>query len=96
MSKQSEKFGKYGILRLKFLKEHRPELYTKLLTGGELTNHLSDVNTRSTIAVQEVFSELLRSNPPPDKAQQPDKWTQHMNTIKHQAEEIVCTEFIYH
>lgn len=95
MSQQSEATGKYGIIRLSFLKSHRQGLYSQLLTNGELTNHLSDVNVRATTAVQEVLFELLKTNPPPDKTRFPDKWAQHMNTVKHQAEEIVCREFIY-
>lgn len=95
MSQHSDKLGKYGILRLNFLKANRPELYAQLLTNGELSSHLSDVNNRSTIAVQAIFAELLRLNTPPDKTRNPGKWTQHMNTVKHQAEEVVCREIIY-
>lgn len=90
-----EKTGKYGILRMNYLKDNKPELYSQLLIGGELANHLSDINTRATTAVQEVVSRLLQSNPPPNKMLYPERWTQHMNTAKHQAEEIVCKELIY-
>lgn len=91
----SEKTGKYGILRLNYLKDNKPELYSQLLISGELANHLSDINARASIAVQEVFSKLLQSNSPPDKTLYPERWAQHMNTAKHQAEEIVCSELIY-
>ena len=78
----SEKAGKYGILRMNFLKTNRPEFYAQLLLNGELANHLSDINVRATTAVQEVLSELLNANPPPNKIQHTEKWAQHMNTAK--------------
>ena len=35
--KEEASFGRYGRLRLKYLKEHRKVLYINLLTSGELT-----------------------------------------------------------
>lgn len=35
-------YGKYGILRKNFLKEHRSGLYSSYLLTGKLTAHLTD------------------------------------------------------
>ena len=37
-------YGKYGMLRKQFLKEHRPARYQYLLMTGELTAHLNRVD----------------------------------------------------
>ena len=34
--------GKYGRMRRSYLKEHRPILYTNLLTSGTLHRHLAE------------------------------------------------------
>ena len=36
--------GKYGQMRLEFLKKHRRGTYTTLLTGGRISAHLSDID----------------------------------------------------
>ena len=33
--------GKYGRMRKRYLKEHRPVLYSNLLTGGKLYRHMT-------------------------------------------------------
>ena len=33
--------GKYGRMRKRYLKEHRPVLYSNLLTGGKLYRHMN-------------------------------------------------------
>ena len=36
--------GKYGRMRRSYLKEHRPILYTNLLTSGTLHRHLAEID----------------------------------------------------
>ena len=36
--------GRYGILRLRYLHEHKPELYRELLLTGKLTEHCDSVD----------------------------------------------------
>lgn len=35
--------GKYGRMRVEYLKEHRPGLYTRLTLSGKLHEHLAEV-----------------------------------------------------
>ena len=41
--KEEASFGRYGRLRIKYLKEHRRGTYTSLLTSGQLTHHLNEI-----------------------------------------------------
>ena len=52
--------GKYGQMRLDFLKKHRRGTYTTLLTEGRLSAHLSAINqeARSQIECQLLSTKL--------------------------------------
>ena len=89
--------GKYGRMRLDYLKEHRNILYTNYVTEGTLSKHLSEIdqvcNERmehllSTMAKQEGVSETL-------KASDQMEWVCHMNNIRNRAEEIVLREVVF-
>ncbi len=90
--------GKYGRMRRSYLKEHRPILYTNLLTSGTLHRHLAEIdqacNERmeiivSAMAKQEGVTETLKAS-----ADQME-WVRRMNSIRSRAEEIVLTELVY-
>ena len=89
--------GKYGKLRLKYLKEHKKAEYTILLMDNKLQKHLMEIdkiaNERFDLlmkqfAQKENFTEEL-------KAKDQLKWVGLMNNIKHSAEEIILKELIY-
>ena len=50
--------GKYGHLRQRYLKKHRPILYTNLLTSCKLSEHLADIEEECS----ERMDSLLPSN----------------------------------
>ena len=45
--KEEASFGRYGRLRLKYLKEHRRVLYINLLPSGELAQHLNEADQQA-------------------------------------------------
>ena len=89
--------GKYGRMRLCYLEEHRPGLYTRFLLSGKLTEHLQEIDrtcqerleqlTRQMQAQEGVTEEL--------KAMNQMEWVQRMNAIHHQIEEILLTELVF-
>lgn len=90
-------YGKYGRMRLSYLKEHRTALYYTLLLDGKLVKHLNEVDDianrrmrRLTLQMQERqgVDEAL-------KARDQMAWVGAMNMIKAQAEEIVLKELVY-
>ena len=44
---ETPSLSKYGRLRLKFLKEHKKNLYTKLLMSENLNKHLVEIDTQA-------------------------------------------------
>ena len=87
--------GKYGRMRLNFLKQQHPVLYHTMLLNGTLYPHLMELEQTAESRMQQMMAELLKQNPAPDKAQNQLMWVQHMNSLKAQAEELVMTELIY-
>ena len=87
--------GKYGRMRLNFLKQQHPVLYHTMLMNGSLYPHLMEVEQTAESRMQQTMEQLLKQDPAPDKAQNQLMWVQHMNSLKAQAEELVLTELIY-
>ena len=89
--------GVWGQRRRRYLKHHRPILYTNLLTSCKLSEHLAEVEKECSermdslvkaIAKQEGVTEAL-------KAADHMAWVQRMNNIRNRAEEVVLNEIVY-
>ena len=87
--------GKYGRMRLNFLKQQHPVLYHTMLLSGTLHPHLLEVEQTAESRMQQTIQELLKQNPAPNKERHQMEWVQHMNSLKAQAEELVMNELIY-
>ena len=87
--------GKYGRMRLNFLKQPHPVLYNTMLLSGSLYPHLMEVEQTAESRMQQTMEQLLKQTPAPDKESRQMAWVQHMNSLKAQAEELVLTELIY-
>ena len=89
--------GKYGRMRLNYIKEHKRGLWTELLMTGELNNHLIEIDKQVTEKVNQLVMELAKKNKIDEKMKQENQllWVQNMNNLKNQAEEIVYQELIY-
>ena len=87
--------GKYGRMRLSFLRQQRPVLYNTMLLNGSLYPHLMEVEQTAESRMQQTMEQLLKQTPAPDKENRQMEWVQHMNSLKAQAEELVLMELIY-
>ena len=87
--------GKYGRMRLSFLRQQHPALYNTMLLNGSLYPHLMEVEQTAESRMQQTMAQLLKQNPAPDKEQNQMAWVQHMNSLRAQAEELVLNELIY-
>ncbi len=89
--------GKYGQMRLNFLKNHRRGTYTTLLPEGTLSAHLSAIGQEARSQVEILIAELAKQRGIDEhlKATNPLLWVQEMNNCKASAKEIVLREVIY-
>lgn len=90
-------YGKYGMLRKQFLKEHRPIRYQNLLLSGKLTAHLNQIDQEVTEQVEGIMKQMAEKQGVNEnlKRRDPMKWVRLMNNVKAGAEEIVMREIIY-
>ena len=89
--------GKYGCMRRSYLKEHRPILYTNLLTSGTLHRHLAEIDQACNERMEIIVSAMAKQEDVTEtlKASAQMEWVRHMNSIRSLAEEIVLTELVY-
>ena len=89
--------GKYGRLRLNYLKEYKRALYTKLLINGTLKQHLIEIDESATGKVNHLIKQLAEVEYIGEnlKEHHQMEWVQAMNNIKNRPEEIVFNEFLY-
>ena len=90
--------GKYGKMRLDYLKKHRRGTYTTLLTSCTLNQHLYETEQEAKSQIALTLSRLAKERDITEelKATDPLRWVQEMNNAKQSAEEIVLNEIIYH
>ncbi len=90
-------YGKYGYLRLEYLKEYKRVLYINLLTQGKLAGHLSEVDTEVKERVAFLIEIMKQQQGVTEelKEQEQIKWVGMMNNIKNAAEEVVLSELVY-
>lgn len=89
--------GKYGRLRLNYLKDFKKGLYTELLIDGTLKQHLLDIDECANEKVRLLIKQFTESENVNEylKEHHQMEWVQAMNNIKNRAEEIVLNEIIY-
>ena len=60
---EAEPLGKYGRMRLAYLKNHRPVLYNQMLLNGTLWLHLQDVQKTACAWLERTITALLDKYP---------------------------------
>lgn len=89
--------GKYGLLRLEYIKKYKLGLYFDLLVNDTLNEYLHNIDTTVMEKVQKLIKELAEKENINEKLKQNNQmlWVSKMNNIKNAVEEIILKEFIY-
>ena len=88
--------GKYGRIRLVYLKKWKKSLYNDLLLSGKLQQHLLDIDRDA----REEFETIVRQTAKAEsvnevlKKQNQMEWVRRMNSIRSRAEEFVRHDLI--
>ena len=85
---EQPKLGRYGRMRREYLRQNAPLLFEQMLAEGTLYQNLYETEKSVRVAVEQTLSDLLAKNPAPNRQTNPLGWTQHMNSLKAQAEEL--------
>ena len=96
LQNETPMYGKYGFLRLEYLKECKRVLYINYLTQGKLVKHLNDVDMEAAERIEFLVGIMKQQQGITEKlkAQNQIEWVGLMNNIKN-SEEIVLNELIY-
>jgi len=93
----NRKIGKYGRMRHRYLKEHRPVLYSTMILDGSLWDHLAEIDLTCNNRLDVLISGMQENQGITEalKARDPMAWVRAMNNIRNCAEEIILRELIY-
>ena len=97
LNEEEPTYGKYGMLRKQFLKEHRSARYQYLLLIGKLNEHLNQTDQEAREQVETLMEQMTEKQGVTEelKAQDQMEWVRLMNNIKASAEEIVLKNMVY-
>ena len=89
--------GYYGRLRLKYLKQYRPGLYTRMILSGKLYEHLFKIDQISRQRMEQIIFRMAQAEDVDEELKGKDQmaWIGRMNSIRQRAEETILTELIY-
>ena len=89
--------GRYGQMRQKFLKEHHPGTYNRLILSGKLWAHLADIDTACEEQLDTLISAMAKREGVTEDLKAADQmvWVGRMNSMHNRAEEIILSELVY-
>lgn len=95
--KKQYNIGKYGLLRLNYIKKYKLGLYFDLLVNDNLNEYLHNIDTVVMEKVQKLIKELVEKENITEELKSSNQmlWISKMNYIKNIAEEIILKEYIY-
>ena len=96
INEEETTYGKYGIMRKQFLKEHRSARYQYLVLTGKLTEHLNQVDKEVREKVEMLVEQMAEQWGVTEelKMQNQMEWVRKMNNIRSRAVEIIDVELI--
>ncbi len=94
---EQKEIGKYGRMRLDYLKEQCRGRYTNLLSEDTLNQRLYEIDVEAKTMVENIITFLAAERGIDEdlKARDMLRWVSEMNNIKASAEEIVLREVVY-
>ncbi len=89
--------GKYGNLRLEYLKSQKKSEYIIMFMNKTLRKHIVETDKQAKRRFEILMAQMLEKNPIDESLKNTDplKWTRLMNNYKYSVEEIIFKEFIY-
>lgn len=97
INEEEPTYGKYGIMRKQFLKEHRSARYQYLVLTGKLTEQLNQVDKEAREKVEMLMEQMVEQWGMTEelKMHEQMEWVRRKDNIQAIAEEIALKEIIY-
>lgn len=95
--KEHHPIGKYGLIRMNYLKEYRPSSYNQLILTGKLYVHLGEIEQTCQDRLERIIVQMKEAEGITEalKATDQMEWVRRMNSIHNRAEEIILSELVY-
>ena len=95
--KPARPIGKYGRMRLNYLKEHHSIQYNCLFLSGKLYDHLAEVDECCTNIKLTLVAETAKQQGVTEELKARDQmaWVGMMNNIDSSVEEFILSEYVY-
>lgn len=94
---ESPQIGIWGKRRLQYLRSNKRVLYTTMLIGGTLKDHLEEVDQSAEVMLNQLTIQLKAQEGITEelKTNHQMEWVRRMNNIYSRASEAVYKELIY-
>lgn len=95
--KERFNIGKYGLLKLEYLKKNKKGLYTELIMKDKLNEYIHDIDIIFMDKEKNLIKELAEKENITENLKSSNQmlWIGKMNNIKNRVEEIILKEYIY-
>ena len=89
--------GKYGHLRLEYIKQHKKAEYIIMFMNKTLRKHIVETDKQAKRRFEILMKQMLGKNPIDEELKNTNslEWTGLMNNYKYSAEEIILKQLIY-
>ena len=90
-------YGRFGRMRLKYLKEHRRVAYINLKTSGQLIHHLNEVDREANEMLQLLIEQMAQAQGITEHMKAADQlaWVGAMNNTRNAAREVVLHNLVF-
>ena len=90
-------YGRFGRMRLKYLKAHRRVTYINLKTSGELAHHLNQIDREANEMLRLLIEQMAQLQGTTEQLKAGDRmaWIGAINNARNKAEEILAGKDIY-
>lgn len=90
-------YGRFGRMRLRYLKEHRRATYINLKTSGQLIHHLNEIDREANEMLRLLIEQMAQAQGVTEQLKAKDQmaWVGAMNNIRSVAEETLIQDIIF-
>ena len=95
---ESPPLGKWGRVRMRYLKEHHPALYSSMLLTGRLDQHLAEIDRSYEEQLEHIIQQMTKQEGVTEELKAADQmeWIRRMKSIRSRTEAFVRHELVYY
>lgn len=89
--------GRFGRAHAAYLKSTKHHVYSQLTVEGKLSTYLAQIDKQANAMLELLIRQMADREGVNEELKATDqmKWVRRMNSIRNQAEEIVCNDLIF-